>query len=429
MTVVDFLKNKSVKNAGWLILGRVFQMIISLFVSLLTARYLGPSNYGLIGYANSYAVFFTAFCTLGINSLLVKEFVDHPGEEGKILGTTMGLRGVSSILSALTITLIVSILDAGETTTILVVALTGIGLVFQSFEIFNFWFQSRLQSKITAMATLVGYAVSAAYKVYLIIAGKNVLYFAVVASLDHLCMGVILIWKYHKYSKSKFQFSWEYGKKLLARSYHFILSGLMIAVYGQTDRIMLKQMIGETEVGYYTTAVAICGVWCFVLSAIIDSVQPTIMKAHTTDYELFERRNRQLYALVFYIATVVSAGIAILAKPIVYLLYGAEYLPAVFPLRIIVWYTAFSYLGVARDGWIVCEAKQKYLIWIYASAAAANVLLNYFLIPEWGASGAAVASLIAQIITTIITPFFIKGIRRNAVLMLQAICLKGVWEK
>jgi O-antigen/teichoic acid export membrane protein len=79
MKLFSILRNKTIKNAGYLIVGKVVQMLFGLIVGLLTARYLGPSNYGLINYANAYIGFFTALCTLGINNVLVKEFVDHPG--------------------------------------------------------------------------------------------------------------------------------------------------------------------------------------------------------------------------------------------------------------------------------------------------------------------------------------------------------------
>ena len=43
--VKRFQTNKEVKNAGWIISGKIFQMILSFFISIITARYLGPSNY------------------------------------------------------------------------------------------------------------------------------------------------------------------------------------------------------------------------------------------------------------------------------------------------------------------------------------------------------------------------------------------------
>ena len=411
MKLRTVLRNKTVKNAGYLIVGKIIQMVFNLFVGLMTARYLGPSNYGLISYAGAYTAFFTAFCTLGINSVLVKEFVDHPGEEGMVIGTTLGLRAVSSILSSIAIVGITCIVDAGEKETILVVALASIGMVFHIVETFNYWFQSKLESKVTATAALCAYIVSAAYKVFLLITGKSVHFFALVSSLDYLCLGVLLFAQYRKYNGGKLSFSAEYGKELFNKSKHFILASLMVSIYGQTDKLMLKQMIGEAEIGYYATAVAVCGMWCFILSAIIDSIYPSIMEAaKAKNEELFRKRNVQLYAIVFYVSIFVSLCFTLLAEPVIYILYGSSYLPAAAPLRIITWYTAFSYLGVARNAWIVAKERQKHLFKVYAASALANVILNCALIPVWGASGAALASLTAQIFTTMVVPFFIRDL-------------------
>ena len=85
---------------------------------------------------------------------------------------------------------------------------------------------------------------------------------------------------------------------------------------------------------------------------------------------------------------------------------------------------------MARNAWVVARERQKYLFTIYASSAAANVALNYLLIPALGASGAAIASLVAQIFTTLVVPFFIKAMRENSMLILDAIMLKGIlWRK
>ena len=94
------------------------------------------------------------------------------------------------------------------------------------------------------------------------------------------------------------------------------------------------------------------------------------------------------------------------------------------PLKIITWYTAFSYFGVARGAWMVCNKKQKYLKYMYIFAALANIGLNLGLIPLWGPSGAALASLLTQMLTGMVLPLCIRDIRPNAKLMLEAIMLK-----
>lgn len=419
-------RSASVKNAGWLVFGRIGQMVISLVVGLLTARYLGPANYGLINYATAYTAFFMAFCTLGINSVLVKEFIDNPREEGKIIGSTLLLRGISSVLSAIIIVCLVSILDAGERTTIVVTALCSIGLVFNVFETFNYWFQSRLQSKVTAIVLLVGYIFTSIYKVVLLILQMRVEFFAFSTSLDYIIVGVLLLLCYKKYGGGRLRFSKSTSTRILSKSVHFILPSVMVTIYGYVDKFMLKQMLSETEVGYYATATAVCGMWSFVLTAIIDSMYPSIMEAHKNDTTLYEKKNRQLYAIVFYFAVAVSTVFCLFGRYIVLLLYGEKYMPAVAPLRVVTWYTAFSYLGVARNAWIVCEDKQRYLKYIYVFAAICNVILNCIFIPLWGATGAAAASLITQMLTTIVVPFFIKNLRHNSIMMIEGILFRGI---
>lgn len=427
--IKKFFKNAVARNASWLIAGKLVQIVINLVVGLLTARYLGPSNYGLIGYAAAYTGFFSAFCTLGINSVLIKELTDDPDKHGEILGTSLFLRLVSSTLSALLILCVVYVADAGDPTTLVVVGLTTVGMIFQAFELFFYWFQSRLQSKVTAIVSLIAYMVTAAYRVVLLAGGKSVEWFAFATAVDYLAVAVLILYQYRKHGGRELGVSRERGRSILKKSCHFILPGLMVAVYAQTDKIMLKQLISDAENGFYSIAVSLCSVWCFVLSAIIDSLYPEITKAHKSDKALFERRNRQLYAMVFYISAAVSLAITCLARPVVHIMYGEAYLPAVGPLRVITWYTAFSYLGVARNAWVVCENRQKHLIWIYASAAVSNVVLNILLIPRWGAVGAAAASLAAQVITTMVTPFFISGMKENGKLMVEAILLKDIFNR
>ena len=65
----------------------------------------------------------------------------------------------------------------------------------------------------------------------------------------------------------------------------------MVSIYGSTDKFMLKQMLNESEVGFYATALSLCNTWTFVLGAINDSLYPTILQCFSKDKDLFFRRN------------------------------------------------------------------------------------------------------------------------------------------
>ncbi len=412
------------RNAFWLIGGNILHKLIAFLVGILTARYLGPGNYGLINYASAYTTFFFSLATLGLNSILVKCMIDAPEEEGTILGTTLVLQGLASLLSVGIICLVVFFVDYGEAETLLVVFLCCLGLFFHAMDSIKYWFQAKLLSKYAAIATTVAYLISSGYKLVLLVLGKPVAWFAIASSVDYLCTALILLAAYFREKGPKFRFSLSWARKLLADGYHFILSGVMVSIYGATDRLMLKQMLGEAAVGYYGTATSISVVWCFVLSALIDSLNPIILETRHRSYPAYEKKNRQLYCLVFYLSLAGSLVMSLLAEPGIRLLYGPEYLPAVGPLRIITWYVAFSYLGTARNTWVVCENKQKFLMPLYAGSALTNVVLNAMLIPVFGTEGAAAASLITQITTILVFPVFFNDMRPNVTLMLEAICFR-----
>ncbi len=426
MKIRDLLSSKVTRNASWIIAGRVYHMLLAFVVGLLTARYLGPSNFGLINYAATYTSFFASFCTLGINSVIVKNFMDHPDEEGETVGSAIVLRTVSSVLSVLMMVCITLIADKGETTTHIVVFLCGIGVIFQVMDTLNYWFQSKLESKYASLATVVSYTVVSLYKIWLLATGKSVEWFAISTSIDYMVVAIMLLILYKKHNGPRFKYSVRKAKELFFSSYHFILAGLMVSVYGSTDKFMLKQLLNESEVGFYSTAVSLCNTWVFLLTAIIDSLYPVILQSFG-NIKLFERKNKQLYAIVFYVSVSVSLLFSLLASPIVNILYGEAYAPATTPLRIITWYTAFSYLGVARNAWIVSYNKQNYLKYLYVGAAITNVLLNVIMIPLWGASGAALASLLTQISTILLFPALIKDLKPNVKLMIDAILLKDVF--
>ncbi len=199
-----------------------------------------------------------------------------------------------------------------------------------------------------------------------------------------------------------------------------------MAIYGQTDKLMLKQMLDNTSVGLYSLATTINTMWVFVLTAIIDSIYPTIVSSFSISKEEFNRRNKQLYSIVIYVSIFIAIIFSLFGKTIINIVYGKSYIDAATPLRIVCWYTIFSYLGVARNAWIVCTNNQRYLKYMYISAALINVILNYFLIPYFGASGAAAASLITQILTSILLPLLIKDMRPNVIMMIESINPKGI---
>lgn len=413
-------KNRALKNASWIIVCKVIQSLLSLVIGMITARYLGPSNYGVISYVSSVVAFTLPIMQLGLNQTLVKEFVQSPEQEGKILGTALVINVLSSFLSMAGSIAFVSIANAGEKETLLVCALYSLTLLFQATEMTQYWFQSKLLSKYPSIATLCAYIVVALYKIYLLVTQKSIVWFAMSNVLDYCLISIILMVIYFKLGNQRLSVDWRIGREMLSRSKYYIVPSLMVMIFHHTDRIMIKLMMGETETGFYSAAITCIGISGFVFSAVIDSMRPVILEEKKKDETRYHERVTQLYAIITFISLAQSIGMTVLAKPLVYLLYGAEYAPTASILSVAVWYVTFSYYGSVRNVWILAEGKQKYLFGINVIGAVANVLLNLVLIPWWGGIGAAIASLITQFFTNVIIGFIFKPIRENNRLMLRS---------
>jgi len=420
------MQRRVIKNASWIIVCRIVQAILSLVISILTARYLGPSNYGIITYAASIVSFVTPIMQLGLNNTLVREYVSFPDKEGEILGTSTGMSMISALFCIVGVVSFSLIANASELEITLVCALYSLLLIFQSLGLIEYWFQYKLLSKYTALVSLCAYVLISAYKFVLLITGKSVFWFAVSNALDYMIISISLFVIYKRIGGNKVSFSLKLARNMLRDSKYYILSGLMITLFAQTDRIMLKHMVGTAETGFYSVASNCVGMTSFVFVAIIDSMRPVLLKDREDDIGRYERGVICLYSVVIYLAIGASVALTILAKPVLPRLYGEEYLAAVRVLQILAWYTTFSYYGGAKDVWILAEGKHRYLVLLNSCGAATNIALNYWFIPIWGARGAALASLITQFFTNVIMVFLIKAIRRNGYLFICALNPKSI---
>lgn len=412
--------NRMLNNASWIVGCKIIQSLISFLIGTITARYLGPSNFGLINYAASLVAFVTPIMQLGFNETLVQEFIQEPEKSGKILGTSLVMNILAAIASIIGVCSFAIAVNEDNGVTIWVCFLYSLTLLFQATEMSVYWFQSQLLSKYTSVTSLIAHFIGAGYKTYLLISGKSVVWFALTHVIEACFISLALLILFRKYSKQRLSFSLKFGKELLLKSRHYIISGLMIVVFQQTDKIMLKFMTSAEEVGFYSSSLTCMAITGFVFMAIIDSARPWVLQGKLCSDTEFSRRLKVLFSIVHFVSLVQSIIMTVFAKPIVSILFGQEYLPAANVLKVAVWYTTFGYMGTIRNIWILANNKQKYLPFVNLSGALMNVVANYILIPRFGSVGAAVASLLTQLLANFLLCFVIKPIREAGMIMLQS---------
>jgi O-antigen/teichoic acid export membrane protein len=426
----NILRNKEILNSIWIMIERIFNMFISLVISMLTARYLGPSNFGILNYTASFVAFVTSIATLGMDGVVIKKIVQFEKETGKYLGSCICYRFFSAILSTVMITIVIYLLNPKDTIKIILVLIQSGQLIMKSIQILDSWFQRYLKSKYVSIGKIIACVIVSSYKIFLLITAKSLVWFAFSNVITEAVISFVLLFYYLKYEKQSLSFSIIKGYEVLKESYHFILSGLMVAVYTQMDRIMIGQMLTDLDVGLYTTATSICGMWIFIPTAIITSFQPKIMELKfKKEEELYLEKLKQLYSCIIWLCIIVSFGVVIFAKILICILYGKAYLGAVVTLRIAIWFETFAMIGTARGIWILCEDKNRYVKYYLCIGAIVNLILNSLLIPKFGINGAAYATLVTQIITSLIAPLLFKETMIHTKLVIEAFLIKWYWKK
>lgn len=415
------MKTKQVfNNAKWIIICKIGQSLLQFVVGMLCARYLQPENYGLINYAASLVAFAAPVMKLGFDATLVRELVEDPKKEKEIMGTSLLLNIFMSFFCIGGITLFASIANAGEATTVKVCFLYSISLIFTATEMIQYWFQYKLISKYSSVVMLCAYVVVSAYKILLLVTQKSVFWFAVANSLDFGIVGITLILIYLKKARG-LSFSFKRAKSMLGASKHYILAAMMLVVIQNTDHIMITNMIGKEENGFYTAAITCATMAQFVYLAIIDSFRPVILQNKKENSPEYQTNLIRLYSITIYLAIAQCIVFFFFPRLIIGVLYGEDYAPAAAVLQILVWYFIFSVIGAVRNVWILAEEKQKYLWIINLSGALFNIALNAFLIPYYGACGAAFASFMTQLFANFIFGFILKPIRENNKLIIKSL--------
>ena len=421
--------SKFTKNISWIFAGNVVHAIFQFLLNIYVARVLTTSDYGLINYAASLIAFFTALGTLGFNGIITKKFADSEEKADEYIGSAIIYRLIFSAFAVIILQLIVRISEPDNSTLHLVVLCQSITIVFGAFDLIIYWFRYKSQARIVAILRLVAFAFSALWRVIVLITSKSIVLYVFGASIEIVCFSVLLVVAFIKFLPKGFRFKNSTAIGLIKMSYPFIFSAILVTIYGQVDKFMLNSMINKDAVAYYSVSLTLAGAISIIPQALIEGFRPDIMSFRNTDVDKYKRRLMQLYCIVFWLCLAYCLSITVFAKHIILLLYGEKYLPAVSSLSLIVWYISFSYFGAINNMYMVAENKIK---WVQATTlvgALLNIVLNYLLIPVWGIAGAALASLLTQIITNFILLAIIPTLRENFLIILKGIAFVGFYHK
>lgn len=388
-------------NTSWLFAEKILRMGVSFFVGVWVARYLGPERLGVLSYAQSFVFLFSAFATLGLDGIVVRELVKTPEKRDTLLGTSFVLKLFGAFVTLLLLGSALALTKAdGETAALMLII--GSATVFQSFNVIDFYFQSKVQSKYVVFAQAISMVVVNLLKVGLILNETPLIWFGSVIAFEAFITATGLIGNYRKTGMKLFQwhFDSEIGMSLLKDSWPLIFSGLMVSLYMRIDQVMITHMLGEEANGQYAVGIKLSEIWYFIPIVITGSLFPVILDAQKNQDGSYLSRLFKLYKRLTISSYLLCFTLMIAAPILIPSIFGDSYQQSISVLRIHIWAYLFISLGLASNKWILAENMQWFSFTRSLFGILSNITLNYYLIPIYGISGAAVATLISQAIST-----------------------------
>jgi len=303
------------------------------------------------------------------------------------------------VLAILTISINFTSNDTFANILILIIASSTI---FQSFNVVDYYFQSKVMSKFIVLINVIGLFLSSIIKIILILNKAPLIAFVWVVLFDNFILASGFIYFYIKlnlkFKMRNLKFKSKTAILLLKDSWPIILSSAAILIYVKIDQVMIKEMLGLDSVGQYAAAARISEVWYFIPVVLATSFFPAIINAKKKNEKLYNSRLQKLYDIMVWMAVVIAIPISFLSDWLVEILYGHQYNEAGNVLMIHIWSGVFVFLGVASTKWLICENLQIFSTMNTIIGAVINISLNYILIPKFGIAGSAWATIISYCI-------------------------------
>lgn len=390
-------------NTSWMMAERLLNIGVGFAVAILLARYLGPERFGILSYAISVTAIFASAGHMGLAGLVVREVVREPHEVPKILGTTFMLKLTGMAIGFLLVLGYAVLFEEIGSLEFWMLLIVASAIFFQTFDVVEYWFQSQVQAKYPAIAKSSAVLLAAALKVGLILSGAGLLAFAFAHTAQFVVAALILAYLYKSTTRTSvidWQTNLAKAKQLLSQGWIIYLSSIFAVIYMKIDQIMLKWMVGAQEVGVYAVAAQLSEAWYFLPIAVVASFFPKLIKLRDSDSELFNRRLQQLFDFLFLVAVAVALVVTLVAGPVIALLFGSGYQDSASVLTIHIWGGVFIFMRALFSRWILIENALMFSLITQGLGALFNIGLNFLLIPDHGAEGAALATVISYAIAS-----------------------------
>lgn len=392
-------KQTVAKNTIWSSISQFGARIIKAVIVIYAARALGTAGYGVFSYAITLAGFFGIFVDPGINSVLIRDGAKAtPEERQSLFSTTLIMKGIILAFSVIVVIFIAPLFSTLPGAKILL-PLVALIIVFDSMrEFLASLFRAEEKMQWDAMSFLLENLAITFFGFILLWISATPLSFTYAYVAGTAVGALTAIWLLRgRFKNILAGASVQRMAEIVKTAWPFAVTGALGILLTNTDILIISWMRSASEVGIYSAAIRVIQVMYLVPGVIQMGTMPLLSRIAKRDNERFKAVLERTLALIFLVSIPLSLGGIILGTQVMRLVFGATYISGGLALSVLMLNLSFDYAGSVVATGIFAYDHQTNLIISSAIAGISNVAFDLILIPRWGITGSAFATLIAQV--------------------------------
>ena len=398
-------------NMSWLMVSQIITSACAFVWTILTARYLGVSDYGLLGTATSFATIFGVCADFGITTYIVRSISTDFESEKKYLGNAIGIKLILALFYLAVVSLALFILG-WDNYTVVICFLFAVENVIKSFQtVLYSSFQAHEMMKYQAITnTLLNvltfiFIITVTFTDY----GLWGITFAyILANVIGLIYATLALSK--KIIVPKPLFDTDFCKKLVIGGLPFALTSLFYMIYYSIDMVMITQFAGTYATGLYNSSYKLINVLTLFYTIYTSVIFPVMSKLFKQDENLLHFSFVKSIKYLSMVTIPLAVATFFYGGDVISLCYGNQYADAGDVLKILIWTVCFLFINGACSMILNASHKETAVTKIYSLAALFNVCLNLILIPYFSVYGASLATVISEILILVLELYTIHKI-------------------
>lgn len=394
-----------VQGVGWTAFIKWLTQVLTWGMTVIVARLLAPSDYGLIGMATIYINLFTLFSEFGIGTAVVtlQDLTEDQVSQLNTLSFFLGIVGFFiSVAASVPLGRFFRTPDLPS-----VVIVLSLGFVVSGIRTVPYsLLQKELRFKLLAIIEGVQGVVQAS--VTLILAYLGFRYWALVLGIVSFSITptlLTLIWRRHRFAVPRF----DSIRNAIRYSRHILIGRLSWAVYNDSDFIVAGRVLGEAPLGAYTLAWTLAHTPLEKLTTLVNRVTPSVFAKIQTDPEALSRYIRNITGVMAMAIFPATVGTALVAPEFVLVVLGAKWAGVMLPLELLALHALIRSNVILLTPLLNVIGEERLVMW--NSLTAVIVLPGCFYIgSHWGTGGIAACWVLVYPILQI--PLFLRIFRK-----------------